>query len=156
MLKYLKKLIIGALLHDSGKADISRKIWHKRGPLNEKEWRIVQKHPYFGVRRIENSDLENDADVKRCILYHHEKIDGSGYPEGLRDDEIPFIAKIISVVDAFDAMTSSRPYRAEPYSISAALKILEEEKKFDSDTIKCIGNIMGKKFGEYFKKIKKL
>lgn len=99
----------GALLHDMGKLGIPDSILHKPGPLSDEEWVIMKKHPQFAY------DMLNPVEYLRPSLdipyAHHEKWDGSGYPRGLKGDEIPLAARIFSVVDVWDALTSDRPYR---------------------------------------------
>ncbi len=105
----LDELNLLATLHDIGKIAIADSIILKPGKLNDKEWELVKKHPEIGYR-ISQSSLQL-APIARAILSHHENWDGSGYPNGLRKNEIPLISRIISIVDAYDAMTNDRPYK---------------------------------------------
>jgi putative nucleotidyltransferase with HDIG domain len=98
-----------ALLHDIGKMGIPKAILHKPGPLNEEEWRIIRLHPKLGAKMIE--PVSRLSQVSEIIQSHHEKYDGSGYPDGLIANNIPFGARIIAVVDAYSAMTEERIYR---------------------------------------------
>ena len=99
----------GALLHDIGKMAIPDKILHKEGPLNEEEWAVMRKHPIYSFELISSIDFLRPAlDIPH---YHHERWDGSGYPEGLKGDQIPLTARIFSVVDVWDALSFDRPYR---------------------------------------------
>ncbi len=99
----------GAMLHDIGKIGVPDSILHKTGSLGEGEWAIVHKHPEWGKQILEGIHfLEGPAQM---VLTHHERWDGSGYPLGLKGEQIPLGARIFAVVDAFDAMTSYRPYR---------------------------------------------
>jgi len=99
----------GALLHDIGKIGVPDSILLKSGPLTEEEWGIMRNHVYIGYELIKSSpELQAAADIMLC---HHEDFNGSGYPRGLKGDEIPLAARIFSVVDAYDAMRSTRPYR---------------------------------------------
>ena len=98
-----------AVMHDVGKLMIPRKILSKRGPLSREEWAIMEKHPEIGYHIAEAFPALND--ISEAILSHHEWYDGSGYPRGLQGKEIPLISRIVAVVDAYDAMTSGRPYR---------------------------------------------
>jgi ribonuclease P protein subunit RPR2 len=105
----LREAEYGFLLHDAGKVGVSERILNKPGPLTAAEWRIMRTHPIIGYQMVGGIPfLKVAADVVR---YHHEMFDGSGYPEGLRGDGIPLAARVFSVVDAFDAMTTDRPYR---------------------------------------------
>ena len=99
-----------ATLHDIGKMSIDEKIITKAGPLTDDEWMEMKKHPEVGYRIAQaSSELASIADY---ILCHHEKWDGTGYPQGIRGDDIPLLSRIISVVDSYDAMTASdRLYR---------------------------------------------
>jgi putative nucleotidyltransferase with HDIG domain len=99
----------GALLHDVGKIGISDSILQKPGPLTDDEWQIMRQHPEIGVRMLRGMDFL--APALEVVLHHHERWDGTGYPAGLRGEDIPLPARIVAVCDAFDAMTSDRPYR---------------------------------------------
>jgi PAS domain S-box-containing protein len=100
----------GALLHDVGKLGISESILNKPGPLNEAERKIVQRHPQLAYEML--SMVNYLAPALDIPHYHHERWDGSGYPEGLREEQIPFPARLFAVVDVYDALTTSRPYRS--------------------------------------------
>lgn len=100
----------GALLHDIGKIGIKDEILQKQGSLNNEEYRIIQDHPLIGVKIVEGVDFFKDKIP--MIRNHHEHYDGSGYPDGLKGEAIPLGARIITVPDAFDAMTSLRPHRS--------------------------------------------
>src|SRR5258705_2372849 len=105
----LQNLEIAALLHDIGKVGIPDAILRKPGKLETEEYAVMKKHPEYGwavlrmLPRFERAALD--------ILHHHESFDGKGYPAGLKDTEVPIVSRIVSVIDAFDAMVSSRPYR---------------------------------------------
>ncbi len=105
----LNSLSLLALLHDIGKIGIADEILKKPGNLTDKEWRSVKKHPETGHRIV--STTEEFSHVGHLILHHHERMDGNGYIAGLKGDEIPLCSRIISIVDAYDAMTNHRPYR---------------------------------------------
>jgi HD-GYP domain-containing protein (c-di-GMP phosphodiesterase class II) len=100
---------VAALLHDAGKVGVPDAILRKPGPLDPDEWRVMRMHPEFSwavlrlIPGLERASL--------FALHHHEKFNGSGYPAGLRGEEIPIGARIVSVIDAFDAMVASRPYK---------------------------------------------
>lgn len=99
----------GFLLHDAGKVGVPEAILNKPGPLSIAEWRIMRTHPLIGYQLIAGIPFLKVA--AELVRYHHEMYDGSGYPEGLRGDDIPVAARVFAVVDAFDAITTDRPYR---------------------------------------------
>ena len=100
---------VGASLHDIGKVRIPPTILNKPGKLTPEEFDIIKKHPEWGLEILE--DLEFPWLIKPIIRWHHEKLDGTGYPDGLAGDEIPLHAQIVCVADVFDAMTSARSYQ---------------------------------------------
>lgn len=104
-----ERIRLGAVLHDVGKIGIEDKILKKQAPLDDEEWKVMQKHPDIGFDIM--SRVEGLKDVIGGMRYHHERWDGKGYPFGLRGEEIPLLARIISVADTYDAMVSTRPYR---------------------------------------------
>ena len=105
----LQNLEVAALLHDIGKVGIPDSILQKPGRLDAQEYALMKKHPEYGwaVLRM----LPGFERAALDILHHHESFDGRGYPAGLKETEIPVVSRIVSVIDAFDAMVSSRPYR---------------------------------------------
>jgi putative nucleotidyltransferase with HDIG domain len=105
----LEVLRLGALLHDIGKIGISDQVLMKPGPLTDEEYEIIKKHPDVGARILRSVPfLEPHIPI---VELHHERPDGKGYPHGLHGAEIPLVARIVHVADAFDAMTSARAYR---------------------------------------------
>jgi putative nucleotidyltransferase with HDIG domain len=99
----------GALLHDIGKMGVPDSILLKPGALTEEEWVIMRKHPVYAYELLSPIKyLEPALDIPH---YHHEKWDGSGYPRGLKEDQIPFAARIFAIIDVWDAVRSDRPYR---------------------------------------------
>jgi len=130
--KKIERLEYAALLHDIGKIAISQEILDKPGPLTKKELEIVRQHPIIGERIISNVDFFKD--IAPLVRHHHERWDGQGYPDGLRGEEIPFGARLLAVVDSFDAMTSNRPYR-NALPLEQVLEIIEKNKgkQFDPD-----------------------
>jgi HD-GYP domain-containing protein (c-di-GMP phosphodiesterase class II) len=100
----------GAMLHDIGNLGVPEHLLSKQGPLNAEEWMIVREHPRHARQLLTSMVYLGQAmDIPS---YHHERWDGSGYPEGLHGDQIPFSARLFSVVDVYDAMTHPRPYRS--------------------------------------------
>jgi cyclic di-GMP phosphodiesterase len=130
----------GALLHDIGKIGISDSILLKRGALNEKEWEEMREHINHGLRIINGIDfLKGAAPV---VGEHHEKYDGSGYPLGLRAEMIHINARIFAVADAFDAITSDRPYRrAASYEHARSEIVANSRKHFDPTVVNAFLNI---------------
>ncbi|HEX2049714.1 MAG TPA: HD domain-containing phosphohydrolase [Actinomycetota bacterium] len=107
--KRREELVFGSLLHDLGKIGISERVLLKPGPLTAEEFNIVKLHPRIGYRLVQQVPALDDMCLG--ILHHHERYDGTGYPNGLKGEEIPLEARIICVADSFSAMTSDRPYR---------------------------------------------
>lgn len=101
---------IGAYLHDVGKVRVPHEILAKPGPLTRDEFAVVQMHPLWGIELL--AAVEFPWDIKPIIRWHHEKYDGSGYPDGLRGDEIPLAAQVVGIADVHDALKTARPYRA--------------------------------------------
>jgi putative nucleotidyltransferase with HDIG domain len=120
----------GALLHDIGKMGVPDAILLKPGKLTDEEWNIMRKHPIHAFEMLSPIEyLRPSLDIPYC---HHEKWDGSGYPRGLKGEEIPVAARIFAVADVFDALTSDRPYR-KAWSREAAFEYIHKEsgKHFD-------------------------
>jgi len=97
------------LLHDLGKIAIPERVLRKPGPLSEEEWAVMRRHPIVGAQIV--APLEFFADGAVIVRHHHERHDGTGYPDGLRGELIPLGARILAVADVYDALTSDRPYR---------------------------------------------
>lgn len=116
------RIYLSGLLHDVGKIGIPDAVLGKTGLLTEDEFAIVQRHPEIGARIIQT--LPQLSDLMPGILHHHESFDGTGYPHGLQGDAIPLMGRILAVADAYDAMTSNRPYR-QGMSREKAVDILE-------------------------------
>jgi len=128
----IQDLLLAGFLHDVGKIMIPDKIINKAGPLTEAEYRIMKGHVILSREIVENQYQDLPGICLTTIVNHHEKVDGSGYPEGFSDVDIPFYGKMISIVDVFDALTAKRCYKDEMTNISA-LRILMSEsgKAFD-------------------------
>jgi putative nucleotidyltransferase with HDIG domain len=106
----IKDIEVAAILHDVGKMKIPGRILNKKGELDEQERKVMMEHSRLGAEAVEG--IEEFKNASRIIRYHHECYDGTGYPDGLKGKNIPLGARIIAVVDAFDAMCSDRPYRS--------------------------------------------
>lgn len=130
----IQTLIKGSFLHDIGKIAISDNILLKPSKLNEDEFKIMKTHVTEGIDIVKNDQWLSDA--QKVILNHHEKFDGSGYPNQLKGNSIPIEARIFAVADVFDALTSQRPYK-KPYSIDKSFHIIKQNSgtHFDSDIV---------------------
>jgi hypothetical protein len=123
-----------AALHDVGKTKTPKTILHKAGALTDEEYRIIKLHPGEGA---EMTTVLGDPELVGMIRYHHERLDGSGYPDGLRGSEIPLGARIIAVADTFDAITSARPYRAaSPHRKAIDILHAEAGSRLDADVVR--------------------
>jgi putative nucleotidyltransferase with HDIG domain len=119
--RYLTWFRMGALLHDVGKVSVPAAILNKPGALDDAEWQIMKQHPEQGVRLL--AGIEFPWDVRAMVLHHHEHWDGGGYPDGLRGPEIPLAARVLCVADVYDALTTTRSYRAG-FAPAVALEIM--------------------------------
>jgi diguanylate cyclase (GGDEF)-like protein/putative nucleotidyltransferase with HDIG domain len=106
--EHVERVRLAGILHDIGKLGVPDPILRKAGKLDDGEWTEMRKHPELGARILAGANLD---DISRWVLYHHERPDGHGYPDGLARDQIPVEARILSVADAFEAMTADRVYR---------------------------------------------
>jgi diguanylate cyclase (GGDEF)-like protein/putative nucleotidyltransferase with HDIG domain len=127
-----KTLKFGAYLHDIGKIEIPKEVLNKRMKLTDSEWNTIKQHPANGTEIIKSvHSLEN---IIPLILYHHERYDGSGYPHNLKGENIPFLARVLTVADSFDAMTSNRPYNTSK-TIDESIVELERCKGIQFDPL---------------------
>jgi putative nucleotidyltransferase with HDIG domain len=130
----VQRIQFGAFLHDIGKVHTEDHVLHKPDALTEEEWKIVKMHPLRGAEMVKGVKfLERVVDI---IRHHHERVDGKGYPDGLSGEEISLAAKVVNVADAFDAMTTDRPYRSG-LSVEDAIRQMEEKagSQFDSAVV---------------------
>ncbi len=133
----LRDLEAAAILHDIGKIGVPDAILRKPAKLTEEEYEVIKEHPEYGwavLRAVPGFER-----VSLFVLHHHEAFDGKGYPAGLRGDEIPIGSRIVSVMDSFDAMVSSRPYRT-------GMPLEEAIKRLEADTGKQIDPIVTPRF----------
>jgi len=134
--KDTEQLWCAAMLHDIGKCKLPLKILDKPGKLTKEEYNLIKTHSNIGYEvTIKNNKLK---EISKIILYHHERFDGYGYPSGITGRTIPLMSRILAVADAFDAMTSNRPYR-EIIPVDSALIELKKGKwtQFDGDIVDC-------------------
>lgn len=146
----LEALRFGGALHDIGKLGIPGKILNKPGPLDDEEWAIMREHPEIGYR-ICLPLKKNLGQALDVVRHHHEKLDGSGYPDGLKNEDISLVARIMAVADIYDALITDRPYR-EAMSNNKALEILNREAcegKLDRNVVECLSNLVEKKIVRY-------
>ncbi|MEW5814511.1 MAG: HD domain-containing phosphohydrolase [Spirochaetota bacterium] len=124
-------VLVGGLVHDLGKIGVPDHILNKKGPLNDTEYTMMKQHPTIGSNVIEKHPLS--PLIIQSVTQHHERLDGKGYPLAKREDGLSIVGKIISIADAFDAMTSTRPYRSG-MPLEMALKEVKKESgtQFDS------------------------
>lgn len=128
----LEAIEVGGPLHDIGKVGIPNEVLLKPGPLEEDELELVRTHPGAGAELLEG--IPGLRPAVECILHHHERWDGEGYPHGLGETQIPLEARILAVADAFDAMTSTRPYRPALRPAEAAQEVRRcAGSQFDPD-----------------------
>jgi len=121
--KKVHRIKLAALLHDVGKIGISESILRKPGALTDHEWEIMKQHPIIGAKKV-LEPVKTLKDLIPIVKHHHERIDGCGYPDRLKEDEIPLGAKIVAIADAFHALISHRPYR-KALSLDKAIEILK-------------------------------
>lgn len=132
----------GFMLHDVGKIGIADAILNKPGPLRDEEWAIMRRHPELGVKIA--APIGFSQDTTDVILYHHERWDGGGYPDGLAGGDIPVVARVFAVADAYDAMTSDRPYR-RAMGVRPALEHIGHHagRSFDPEVVEVFLELVG-------------
>ncbi len=135
-------IYLAGVFHDLGKTSINRKILLKPGPLTPEEWVEVKKHPVKGAEVLAAAGWPSE--VVAAVRYHHEDYCGSGYPDGLKGEEIPLFARILRVADAYDAMTSARPYKG-PYPHELAVLELARSAgtRFDPEVTRVFLRVAG-------------
>jgi putative two-component system response regulator len=134
--KTVEAILYAAPMHDIGKIGIPDKILLKPGKLDANEWEIMKKHTTIGADILQGSKIGFIRMGEMIALTHHEKWDGSGYPRGISGRKIPLAGRIVALADAFDAMTSKRPYK-DAFSIEKSNRIILQErgKHFDPDVV---------------------
>lgn len=139
----IENIEYAALLHDVGKIGIEEKILGKNGILTDKEFDRIKEHTVMGAKIIEQVEFLKDS--YKAIYHHHEKYNGKGYPDGLKSEDIPILARIIAVADAYDAMGSDRPYRKK-LSQNKIMRELKEQsgKQFDPKVVKALISVLNR------------
>jgi putative nucleotidyltransferase with HDIG domain len=138
------------LVHDIGKCRVPREIIEKAGPLTPEEWRLIEEHPVSGEEIVRKIEIENYGRIGPIVRHHHERIDGTGYPDGLVDTEIPLLSKIVSVADAYNAMTSKRPYRDAMPSQEARMRLAQAVgTQFDTSVVAAFEAILASSDEDY-------
>ncbi|MDR3135321.1 MAG: response regulator [Deltaproteobacteria bacterium] len=132
----VESILYASPMHDIGKIGIPDRILLKNGPLNEEEWSVMRLHTIYGGQILENSDIGFLRLGEVIATTHHEKVDGSGYPKGLKGKEIPLAGRIVAVADVFDALMSRRPYKPA-FTVEQAVNIIKEGRgrHFDCDVV---------------------
>ncbi len=140
----LRMLGEGALFHDIGKRNVSIDIITKDGPLSDLEWAQMRKHPEYGLL-ILNEYKEVSDEVRACVFEHHESFLGNGYPQGLKEEDIHPMARVISVTDTFDALTTKRSYN-DPMLPQDALNFMKDKlsARYDKDVLEAMYSILFK------------
>lgn len=141
--EYCVNIHLASPMHDIGKLGVPDAVLMKPGKLDEKEWAEMKKHPFYGGEILKNSDNELIRMSQRIALSHHEKYDGSGYPQGLKGEEIPMEGRIVALADVFDALTSKRVYK-EKFSLEETLKIIRDGagKHFDPKVVQAFERVL--------------
>jgi putative nucleotidyltransferase with HDIG domain len=138
----LEWLVHGALLHDLGKIGVAEEILEKPGPLTEEEWTLIKRHPQIGARMIER--IEPLFRAVPVVRHHHERPDGTGYPDGLEGEEIPLAARIVAAADAYDVMVRGRPYRPKSSPAEALQELWREAgRQFDVRVVEALSRVLG-------------
>jgi putative two-component system response regulator len=132
----VESILYASPMHDIGKIGIPDRILLKNGPLNDEEWNVMRLHTIYGGQILENSDIGFLRLGEVIATTHHEKVDGTGYPNGLKGRDIPLAGRIVAVADVFDALMSRRPYKPA-FTIEQAVNIIQEGRgrHFDSDVV---------------------
>ncbi len=142
-----------ALVHDIGKVGIPDNILNKPGPLDESDWQLIKQHTLIGFNLLKNLEMYSEA--AQLVKYEHERWDGSGYPEGLKGEQIPIGARIIHVADVYHALTSDRPYRESQgkprhYEPAEAVRLIQAEsgRQFDPKVVEALVRVISDEIKE--------
>lgn len=139
----LKELGLGGLFHDIGKRYIPLEVICKNGPLNDEEWKLMQKHPQYGLMILE--EHRSTENIKACAFEHHESLLGNGYPQGLSATEIHAMARVVAVADTYDALTTKRSYN-DPMKPTDAITLMTGrlKGKYDPEVMRALVDIFQK------------
>ena len=141
---------LAALVHDIGKIRLPKSVLEKPGPLTLAERRLMEKHPEYGEELLREVEVEDHVRLGKIVRHHHERIDGEGYPDRLPEAEIPLLSRIIAVADAYDAMTSERPYRDAMPSQVARLRLAQAVgSQFDTSVVAAFEAILAASDEDY-------
>jgi putative nucleotidyltransferase with HDIG domain len=139
--KVIKRLMLAALLHDIGKIGTSDILLEKRESLTSREYEVIKMHPIRSANIL--VEIKQFKDIILIVRHHHEHIDGSGYPDGIKGEDIPLGSRILHVVDSFDAMTDNRPYR-QAINVDSALSEIKSRAgtQYDSKVVEAFVNVV--------------
>src|SRR5438874_5223984 len=147
--EHMYQIEVAALLHDIGKIGVPDSILKKHGPLTSEERSLINRHPEYSWSILRLFPGLEDASL--YALHHHENVDGTGYPAGLKGDDIPIVSRIVSVIDAYDAMVSNRCYRKGLPHAEATRRLLESSgTQFDANVVNTFIPIAEQEAGEVF------
>lgn len=140
--RQLEVLRWAAALHDLGKISVPEEVLHKPGPLTPAEWQVMRRHVAVGARVLHDASPDF-AEIAQLVRAHHERLDGSGYPDGLQAEQLPLGARILGALDVFEAMTAARPYRPQPHTPAQALAHLRQEsgRLYDPQVVAAIQDL---------------
>lgn len=143
--EWVENIRMAAPMHDIGKIGVPDAILNKPGKLDAEEWVEMKKHPIYGAEILKDSENELMQMSATVALCHHERWDGKGYPNGLKGKDIPIEARIASLADVFDALTSKRVYKPS-FSVDQTLKMIDDESgtQFDPTVVKAFYKCLGK------------
>ena len=139
----LATLKLAADLHDVGKIGIPDRVLLKPGRLDDEEMRVMRTHPRRGHDILASIGGERIAKVAKVVLHHHEAVDGSGYPDGLKEESIPLLSRIVSVADSYDAIAAVRPYhRPRPHAVIMRMLYDGQARKYDASVLATFATVI--------------
>jgi len=138
----VEQMTLGALVHDAGVAKVSRGILEKPGKLTQSEMSVIKKHIVWGIELCKRDGFDNPIIID-MTANHHERLDGSGYPRGIKEEKISKLAKITAIIDVYDAMTGDRPYKKGEHPLKIFRFLLSKKEKFDQSLVQQFIKYMG-------------